>query len=729
VPPSRRRTAEFLSRHLANTRPNKILVKFKNGRVRTYEPVFEARKIMVADRQMQRRRAYASAAVARIFGLEPELITAAMSDICHRAMHCGGVAVAPAAALSALPVRLQTQFMIDNNISGALFQRVRLLLGPTAGLAIRERLRADRTLAAAEPQNAAGVNGGGAHLLSPRAALQAMLDHAEATGQFLERLLRGADGRQIEANETFDGQDSAAALPLPGVRDVQICFGLDKGGLHSTCKAVLSNCNQAHPSSRGNTILYGVFPTSKDDYEALTAMAAVYTPDLDGLRQGGLLVGGLPRAVRLILTGDLRFISTWLGHAGHSSTHPCVWCTVVLRRTRTNGSRVDQWGDMQAGSQARGTLRTLSDYEEAAVRYADDGNATLDTPLSVDAHLCIVKRPLLLVDPTHIAPAPLHLTLGITLYLLRLGIEAVYFYGGLPLADVYSQNLARTLRYGVGVDAAPYWGGSFEGRACHKIGERLGMVCNLLSRYVPVAAAEAYSAACEAWQAVLPVLNRTRPASADETEAFRRDSARFVDGMTAFFPWSTVTPKLHVLCCHAPAFLELFGSIGRYSEQGLESWHAHFNQNSRLYTEDTFLASCLTYVRRSAVGRAPGDDGQNRGKRRQPARAGPGARDAKRPDDKRTVAGRALAGCPRRESEACALKHAENCEKWALDNLGEAVRRIDAYRRRIGWTSTEAPAPGGDASLEEGDWHEACLAAEAAEAACWMMLGGSPAAQ
>ena len=93
------------------------------------------------------------------------------------------------------------------------------------------------------------------------------------------------------------------------------------------------------------------------------------------------------------------------------------------------------------------------------------------------------------------------------------------------------------------------------------------------------------------------------------------------------------------------------------------------------------------------------------------------------------MAGRALAGCPRLDSEACALKHAENCEKWARDNLGEAVRQIDAHRRRIGWTSTEAPAPGGDASLEEGDWHEAYLVAEAAEAACWLMLGGSPAAQ
>jgi len=212
-----------------------------------YEPVVEPRKLVVANRRLQPRRSYASSAVARIFGLEPELITAAMSDICRRAMHCGGVAVAPAAALSALPVRLQTQFMIDNKVSGEIFQRVRLLLRPAAGSASRERLRADRALAAAELQHAAGVNGGGSHPLSPRAALWALFDHAVATGQFLERLLRGGDGREIEATETFDGQDHAAAQPSPGVRDVLFCFGLDKGGLHSTSKAMISYSIQSHP--------------------------------------------------------------------------------------------------------------------------------------------------------------------------------------------------------------------------------------------------------------------------------------------------------------------------------------------------------------------------------------------------------------------------------------------------------------------------------------------------
>jgi len=566
VPPSLSDRATFWNHHLAATRPDKIQVKFKNGRIRNYEMRFEPRKPVVAARQMRRRIGYASAAVARSLGLEPELITAAMDDICRRAMQCGGVAVAPTAPLSALPVRLQTQFIIDNNVSGALFQKLRLLLGPAPGRASRESLRADRALAEAEEPHVAGTNGGGAYLLSPRAAPQATFDHAVSKKQFLERLVRGADGREIQTSTLFSGQDSPAALPPPGVSDVQICFGLDKGGLRSTCKADISSCNQQHPSSRGNTILYGVLPTAKDDHDELAAMASVYVPDLDGLRQGGLFVHGTRRAVRLILTCDLRFISTWVGHGGPFSTHPCVWCSVVLRRTRSNGARVGRCGDMQAGSQAVGTLRTLEEYERASTRFAETGNARRESPLSVEDHLSIVNRPLLLIDPTHIAPAPLHLTLGITLYVLRLGIKAVYFYNGLPLAHVYAQNLAHLLRDGIGVQPAPYWDGSFEGRACHKIGERLGLVSSLLSKYAPAAASKRYSAACDAWQAVLPVLNRTSAASTNEIAAFRSDTARFVHRMTGAFPWSSVTPKLHVLCCHAPAFLELFGSLGRYSE-------------------------------------------------------------------------------------------------------------------------------------------------------------------
>jgi len=119
--------------------------------------------------------------------------------------------------------------------------------------------------------------------------------------------------------------------------------------------------------------------------------------------------------------------------------------------------------------------------------YADGGNDTLSTPLTLEEHLSIENRPLLIIDPSHIAPMPLHLTLGISVYLLRLGIEAVYFWFGRVPAATYAENLANTLRQSVGVAPTPYFNCAFEGRQCQKIGQRLSMVCELLAAFVPAA--------------------------------------------------------------------------------------------------------------------------------------------------------------------------------------------------------------------------------------------------
>lgn len=142
-----------------------------------------------------------------------------------------------------------------------------------------------------------------------------------------------------------------------------------------------------------NTILYGVFPCKKDDHDALSRMAAVYVPDIDALRTGGVEVSGERRAVRLILLGDYCFITLWCGHMGASSRMPCVYCTAMRCRTARNGSLVDQYGDMQAGSKARGTLRTRQHMEEMAAAYQDGGNASRGTPLSLKEHLSIERRP------------------------------------------------------------------------------------------------------------------------------------------------------------------------------------------------------------------------------------------------------------------------------------------------------------------------------------------------
>jgi len=447
-------------------------------------------------------------------------------------------------------------------------------------------------------------------------------------------------------------------------------------------------------------------------------MADVVVPALDALRTGGLDVGGARRAVRLILIGDYAFMTSWVGHKGASSRMPCLWCTALRRRTQGNGLLVDTWGNMQDGGLARGVTRTRGHFERMAEACADCDNSERAAPLPLDEHFSIESRPLLIMDPTHISPMPLHLTLGNTGALLRLGIEGVYFHHGATRASAYATNLSLALRFAVGVTPKPYLGGAFEGRKCQLIARRMSAVVELLASYVPAANVAAYRVACDTWRQLLPVLTRANDSSLEDAAAFRAGTARFVDRLSAAFPWFTVTPQLQTLCCHAPDFLDFFGSLGRFSEQGLEAWHGHFNQTAAGHLADSFLANCVSYVKRSAVSRAPGDAAHNRGAKRSPAKAGPGARDAKRPDDKQTCTGKILAGA-QGASASCVLKQGEDRCKWAKDNLAAAGRKIEAHWRRTKEATPDTHEPCAEEAWDgEGDYGELLEA----EAACMLSL-------
>jgi len=171
------------------------------------------------------------------------MASAVLEDVCRRARTSCSVAVAPSAAVAALPLRLQSQFSVDNNISAAAFQRFRVLLGPKYGVASPLALRTDLRRAAVEEHNQASTNGQGAFLVSPSAALEALVFNLRRQGQFLERAIRGADGPELVASRVCEGQTPASIPPASFVKDVHICSGLDKGGLISSCNEVLSCAN------------------------------------------------------------------------------------------------------------------------------------------------------------------------------------------------------------------------------------------------------------------------------------------------------------------------------------------------------------------------------------------------------------------------------------------------------------------------------------------------------
>jgi len=109
---------------------------------------------------------------------------------------------------------------------------------------------------------------------------------------------------------------------------------------------------------------------------------------------------------------------------------------------------------------------------------------------------------------------------------------------------------------------------------------------------------------------------------------------------------------LHILLAHAPNFLEEFGIIRLYGEQGLEAWHGRFPQAARLYPGASDLASAASFLRAMAMARdaSPGVVGREAHER---ASAKDGAHTATKAGDKRLRANKpALPMCSETQKKA-----------------------------------------------------------------------------
>jgi len=690
----RRSVDAIVSAHLVAEKPRAFRARSGNGRDISYTRETLSRKAVAGPRQARRRSLEASSAVARLCRENEAGLENVLGDVCRRAQDAGIMAVVPSGAFAALPVSLQTQFVVANSISSETWQRIRRLMGGSpSGLASAADMRADGRAAFSEVRNRVTSTPVGATLVSVRAAVEALVEDLLARNQIIERPVHGHPAGEI-----------------------LLSFGLDKCGRQSSCKAILACINQPHPCSRDNTILFGVFPSEKDDYISLAAMAELFAPDLEDLRTNGITVAGVTRPVHLILMGDYSFTTSFDGHAGASCRFPCGYCCCLARPSATSKQLLPnyaEYGTMQDGSRAARMPRTLQHKAEMAALYFEGPLATMVDPPGAPITLSYERRPLIVFAPQDIVPMPLHITLGVSPWMLSLGVEAVAFDAGAERAEAYAQALSGALRQDVGVSPAPYWGGKFEGKACHNIGRRLAAVCDVLEDFVPPARAAAYRRACELWTALLPVLNRADIFAADERSTFRRQAPEFVDFLRSCFEWASITPKLHVLACHAADWLDKYGSLGLFSEQGLEAWNGYFNQNATVLAAGSFLESCVRLLERAAVSRGPGDLAFNRGKRR--ASAAADALCAKRPDDLRTARARIAAGRGTRQSAACAATSRANADKWASNVYRAAVCKIATYRAGPGLADGAAAAASAAEAVAAAE-NQALL--ERAEAIC-----------
>jgi len=172
----------------------------------------------------------------------------------------------------------------------------------------------------------------------------------------------------------------------------------------------------------------------------------------------------------------------------------------------------------------------------------------------------------------------------------------------------FAEELVQLLHEKVRVRPTSFHGGLFIGRDCHTIGDLSDVVCAALKGKVSKDHLDAYERAWSIWNRIRRTLNRAVIIPADESAFFRADAAVIVTLLKRSSPWLSISPKLHILMCHAPACLECFGSIGLYGEQGLEAWHGRYGQSAVKYPGATELERAAAFMRAMAFAREAGAD-------------------------------------------------------------------------------------------------------------------------
>jgi len=322
------------------------------------------------------------------------------------------------------------------------------------------------------------------------------------------------------------------------------------------------------------------------------------------LLRRGVIIGGQRRAARIFLTRDNLFMTTVIGHKVPDGSLPCPTCLESKLPDKAHLAL-----DLAFGSKkdlcCTHRPRHSSHLVEMGAALTTGGRAAADSGLSV--HLSIERPPLVIVDPRQMVPSPVHLTIGITRRILRLGVE-ILIADRSPLAWwLFADALAEDLCQEAGVHPVPHHGGNFIGRHSGTIARRRDIVCSGFHGRVSSTRVSAYTRAWELWSGLVPTPNRAAYIPRDEQQRFASDAKTFAGLIHREFPWVNVSPKLHILLCHAGEFLCRFGSIGLYGEQTVEAWHGHINQNAAQFSAETEVQACVCALRAAALAGAATD--------------------------------------------------------------------------------------------------------------------------
>ncbi|PAA83701.1 hypothetical protein BOX15_Mlig016295g3 [Macrostomum lignano] len=248
-------------------------------------------------------------------------------------------------------------------------------------------------------------------------------------------------------------------------------------------------------------------------------------------------------SINFTLACDFKLANIISGIQSHSSSHPCLYCEgrppwEVPAQRRTLGSIRHLASEFQAAGGHQPLAKNFANCVQPPLLPGSDSAELLDV----------------------VPPPELHMMLGIVNRLLD------------ALNASWGGNKAYEWAYEAGICRQQYHGGCLEGPACKKLLLKASELWSVLPPHLKL-----YATALQDFNAV-------REACFGQSLAadYSLYIARFQT--TCRYLELSVTPKMHALFDHVPAFCGKYGKgLGSFSEQAVESAHSDFEATWQRY--------------------------------------------------------------------------------------------------------------------------------------------------
>ena len=304
-----------------------------------------------------------------------------------------------------------------------------------------------------------------------------------------------------------------------------------------------------------------------EDYEKLAESLKDLLDEIENLKS--IQIDGIVYDLEYFLGADMKFLALCVGIESANSKFACVWCKCPADK-RYNMKETWSFKDISKGA------RTIEEIQRFSA---------LSKSKKAEKFGCIRKPLFPMVPIDHITPDILHLFLRISDVLTNLLITDLRKLDGITKGKVSSVNelsqdtSCQVVKYEQFLNEQckiPFHFYTDKATKCLKWRDLTGP--EKLKLFAKIDISKLFPSIPETqkiqriWVKFFEIYNilRAKSISNEEIRKLERNTKDWLTLFLSVYQTKHVTPYMHVLVAHIPEFLDLYGSLSSFSQQGLE---------------------------------------------------------------------------------------------------------------------------------------------------------------